>query len=114
MSLIEIMAEFPALSVADRQFLIRQAMDLDDPSLSAEDETEVERRLEGHRYDPESTIPLDTMKARLLLESQLDIRKLLGKIRWEDNLDKLRALRKLGCFRRIQASGWIFWLQNNV
>jgi putative addiction module component (TIGR02574 family) len=65
MSLTEIMAELPALSITERQLLIRQALDLDDLSLPAEDEAEVERRLDGHRRNPNSTLSLDAMKARL-------------------------------------------------
>jgi putative addiction module component (TIGR02574 family) len=65
MSLTEIIAELPALSIADRQLLIRRTLDLDDPMLSAEDEAEIERRLAEHRLAPDSAILLDEMRARL-------------------------------------------------
>ena len=65
MSFAEVLAELPALTVAERQLLIRRALDLDEPSLSAEDEALVEKRLAEHRRNPGSAVPLDEMKARL-------------------------------------------------
>ena len=65
MSFTEVLAELPALTVAERQLLIRRALDLDEPSLSAEDEVLVEKRLAEHRRNPGSAVPLDEMKARL-------------------------------------------------
>ena len=59
------LAELPALSVAERQAVIRRALELDDPGLSSEDELLVERRLADHRRDPKSALSLDDMKARL-------------------------------------------------
>ena len=65
MSFAEMLAELPALSVAERQAVIRRALELDDPGLSADDELLIERRLADHRRDPQSAIPLEDMKARL-------------------------------------------------
>ena len=65
MSFSEMLAELPALSVAERQLLVRRALDLDEPALSAEDEALVEQRLAEHQRNPESAVPLDDMKARL-------------------------------------------------
>ena len=65
MSFTELLAELPALSVAERQAVIRRALELDDPGLSSEDELLVERRLADHRRDPKSALSLDDMKARL-------------------------------------------------
>jgi len=65
MSLTEIISELPGLSVADRQLVIRRALDLDEPMLSAEEEAETERRLADHRLAPDSAIPLDEMRTRL-------------------------------------------------
>jgi putative addiction module component (TIGR02574 family) len=42
-----------------------RALDLDEPALSAEDEALVERRLEDHRRNPESAVPLEEMKGRV-------------------------------------------------
>ena len=65
MSFPEVLAELPALSVAERQMLVRQALDLDDPGLAAEDEALVEERLAAHRRDASSALSLEEMKARL-------------------------------------------------
>ncbi len=65
MSFTEVLAELPMLTVAERQVLIRRALDLDEPSLLAEDEALIETRLADHKRDPASAVPLDEMKARL-------------------------------------------------
>lgn len=65
MSFTEVLAELPALTVTERQLLIRRALDLDDPALAAEDEAVVEKRLADHRQNPGSAVSLDEMKARL-------------------------------------------------
>jgi putative addiction module component (TIGR02574 family) len=65
MSFTEVLAELPALTVSERQLLIRRALDLDDPVLSAPDEAVVEKRLADHRQNPGSAVPLDEMKTRL-------------------------------------------------
>jgi putative addiction module component (TIGR02574 family) len=65
MSFTEVLAELPALSVSERQLLIRRALDLDEPALSAKDEAVVEKRLEEHRRNPDSAVPLEEMKTRL-------------------------------------------------
>ena len=65
MSFNEILAELPSLSFYQRQLLVRRALELDDPALSAPDEALVEERLAEHRRNPESAIPLDEMKSRL-------------------------------------------------
>ena len=65
MSFTEVLHELPALTVSERQLLVRRALELDDAGLSAEDEAVVERRLAEHRQNPGSAVPLDEMKARL-------------------------------------------------
>jgi putative addiction module component (TIGR02574 family) len=65
MSFTEVLHELPALTVSERQLLVRRALELDDAGLSAEDEAVVERRLAEHRKNPGSAVPLDEMKARL-------------------------------------------------
>lgn len=65
MSFTEVMRELPALTVSERQLLIRRALELDEPALSTEDEVLVEGRLADHRRNPGSAMPLDEMKARL-------------------------------------------------
>jgi len=58
-------AELPHLTFEERQILIRRALELDDPPLSAADEELVEGRLAEHHADPTSSVPLDEMKRRL-------------------------------------------------
>jgi putative addiction module component (TIGR02574 family) len=65
MSFTEVLDELPALTVSERQVLVRRALELDDAGLSAEDEAVVERRLTEHRRNPGSAVPLSEMKARL-------------------------------------------------
>jgi putative addiction module component (TIGR02574 family) len=65
MSFTEVLAELPALTVSERQLLIRRAMDLDEPALSSEDQALVEKRLADHRQRPDSSMPLAEMKSRL-------------------------------------------------
>lgn len=45
--------------------LVRYALELDDPGLSASAENLVEERLAAHHANPSSAVPLDEMKARL-------------------------------------------------
>jgi len=65
MSFTDVLQELPALTVSERQLLIRRALELDDAALSAEDEAVVEKRLADHHRNPSSAVPLDEMKARL-------------------------------------------------
>jgi hypothetical protein len=65
MSFNEVIAELPRLTFEERQILIRRAVELDDPPLSAADEELVEARLAKHHGDPSSSIPLDELKRRL-------------------------------------------------
>lgn len=65
MSFTEVLHELPALSIEQRQLLVRRALELDDPPLSPEDEAMVEQRLAAHRADPASAVPVEEMKSRL-------------------------------------------------
>lgn len=65
MSFNEVLAELPSLSVDQRQLLMRRALELDDPGLSAEDEKLVEQRLAEHRLNPSSAVSREDMNARL-------------------------------------------------
>jgi hypothetical protein len=64
-SFTEVLAELPALTVAERQLLIRRALELDDSELSPDDEALVENRLSDHRLNPGSAVPLNEIKTRL-------------------------------------------------
>lgn len=63
MSLAEILEELPAFSIAERQLLVRRAMELDEPELSKEDEEIIRARLADHKADPSSAVSLESMKA---------------------------------------------------
>jgi len=65
MNLEEVLAQLPAFSVAERQELVRRALELDAPGLSAEDEILVEQRLADHLQKPSSALDLKTIKADL-------------------------------------------------
>lgn len=62
MSFNEVIAELPRLTFEERQILIRRALELDDPPLSAGDEELVEQRLAEHHGDPGSSIAMDELK----------------------------------------------------
>jgi hypothetical protein len=53
------------MTTAERQQLIRRALELDDAPLSSADEALVESRLAAHRAHPDSSVPLKEMKKRL-------------------------------------------------
>ena len=65
MSFNEVLAELPLLTVPQRQLLVRRALELDDQGLAPEDLAVVEARLEEHRRDPQSAVPLEVMEKRL-------------------------------------------------
>ncbi|HEX4122183.1 MAG TPA: hypothetical protein VH619_16320 [Verrucomicrobiae bacterium] len=65
MNFSEVLAELPKLTPAERQLLMRRALELDETELSAEDQSVVESRLAEHRQNPESAVPLEAMKARV-------------------------------------------------
>jgi hypothetical protein len=70
MSFNEVIAELPRLTFEQRQILIREALELDDPPLSPADEMLIEERLAGHHADPNSSIPLEELKASLRSRSK--------------------------------------------
>lgn len=65
MSLARVLEELPALSVAERQLLVRRALEIDEPSLSPDDEALVATRLAAHQRDPASAVSFDDMKNAL-------------------------------------------------
>lgn len=65
MSFAEVMQQLPAFTLAERQMIVRQALELDDPGMSAANEALAEERLAAHRADPSSAVSLEEMKARL-------------------------------------------------
>jgi hypothetical protein len=65
MSFAEVLEELPAMTLSQRQLLVRRALDLDESPLSPDDEVLVEKRLAAHHKNPRSSVPLETMKSRL-------------------------------------------------
>lgn len=65
MSFAQVLEELPALSVKERQILILRALELEDGSLSPEEEALVETRLNAHHKDPSSSVPLNEFKKRM-------------------------------------------------
>lgn len=70
MSFNEVIAELPRLTFEQRQILIREALELDNPPLSAADEALINERLAAHHANPESSISLDELKGRLRSRSK--------------------------------------------
>ena len=62
MSFTEVLEELPALTIGQRQLLVRRALELDEPPLSPEDETLVDERLAAHRKNPDSAVPLASQR----------------------------------------------------
>lgn len=65
MNLEEVLAQLPAFSVAERQELVRRALEFDEPGLSSEEEVLVEQRLADHLKNPGSALDLESIKANL-------------------------------------------------
>jgi hypothetical protein len=65
MSFAQVLEELPALSLKRRRILIRRALELEDGPLSPEEESLVESRLDAHRKNPSSSLPLNEFKKRI-------------------------------------------------
>jgi hypothetical protein len=66
MSLTEILAEIPKLSFAERQELIRRAIEVEDDELAPEEKAILAERLEDFRRNPNSGIPAEQLKTSVL------------------------------------------------
>ena len=55
-SLTQVLAKLPAFTVAERQLLVRRAIELDEPPLSAADEDLVRNRFAEHERDPSTAV----------------------------------------------------------
>jgi putative addiction module component (TIGR02574 family) len=62
MSLTEILAEIPKLSFAERQELVRRAIEVEDHNLTAEEKAVLDERLADFRQNPDSGIPAEQLK----------------------------------------------------
>ena len=70
MSFKQVLEELPALSVQQRQILMRRTLDLEDSPLSAADVALVESRLAAHRRNAGSSVSLDEMRVRIRRRSR--------------------------------------------
>ena len=66
MSLTEILAEIPKLSFAERQELVRRAIEVEDDERAPEEKAILAERLEDFRRDPNSGIPAEQLKTSVL------------------------------------------------
>jgi hypothetical protein len=66
MSLTEILAVIPKLSFAERQELIRRAIEIEDDELTSDEKLILKQRLEDFRRDPNSGIRAEQLKSEVL------------------------------------------------
>jgi putative addiction module component (TIGR02574 family) len=66
MSLNEILAEIPKLSFAERQELVRRAIEVEDGELTAEEKAVLDRRLADFHHSPNSGTPAEQLKSEVL------------------------------------------------
>ena len=66
MSLTEILAEIPKLSFAERQELVRRAIEIEDQDVTAAEKVILDRRLADFRQNPNSGIPAEQVKDEVL------------------------------------------------
>ncbi|HMG05830.1 MAG TPA: addiction module protein [Chthoniobacterales bacterium] len=66
MSLTEILAEIPNLSFAERQELVRRAIEVEDHDLTAEERAVLDERLADFRQNPNSGTPAEQLKGEVL------------------------------------------------
>jgi putative addiction module component (TIGR02574 family) len=65
MSLTEILAEIPKLSFAEREEVVRRAIETEDADLTSEEKAILEERLADFRRNPNSGLPADQLKAEV-------------------------------------------------
>jgi putative addiction module component (TIGR02574 family) len=65
MSLTEILAEIPKLSFAERQELVRRAIELEDGDLSPAEKAVLDERLEDFRRNPNSGVSANQLKGEV-------------------------------------------------
>ena len=65
MSLIEILAEIPKLSFAERQEIIRRTIEVEDAELTAEEKALLGERLDDFRRNPISGVAADQLKSEV-------------------------------------------------
>jgi len=65
MSLTEILDEIPKLSFAERQELVRRAIEVEDADLAPEEKALLDERLNNFLRNPNSGVPADQLKAEI-------------------------------------------------
>ena len=65
MSLTEILAEIPKLSFAERQELVRRAIEVEDHDLTAEEKAILDERLEDFRHNPNSGVTAEQLRGEV-------------------------------------------------
>ena len=65
MSFAQVMEELPRFTVAERQELLRNVLELDDEGLSDPELALVEQRLAAYRADPARAVAAETMAERI-------------------------------------------------
>lgn len=65
MSLAQVMEELPRFTVAERQELLRNVLELDDEGLSDPELALVEQRLAAYQADPARAVAAETMAERI-------------------------------------------------
>jgi hypothetical protein len=66
MSFAEVLEELPAMTLRQRQLLVRRALDLDESPLSPDDEVLVEKRLVAHHKNPRSSVSSGKIRLKKL------------------------------------------------
>jgi putative addiction module component (TIGR02574 family) len=66
MSLTEILEEIPKLSFAERQELVRCAIEVEDGELTTEEKATLAKRIEDFRRNPNSGTPAEQLKGEVL------------------------------------------------
>lgn len=65
MSLAQVMEELPRFTVAERQEILRNVLQLDDEGLSDSELALVEQRLAAYQADPARAVAAETMAERI-------------------------------------------------
>ena len=65
MNFAQVMEELPRFTVAERQELLRNVLELDDEGLSDSELALVEQRLAAHQADPARAVAAETMAERI-------------------------------------------------
>ena len=65
MSFNELLDELQTLTAAERQLVMRRALEIDDSPLSTAEELLVDQRLRDHKENAQAAITLEEMNSRL-------------------------------------------------